>query len=208
MKKSKMKQRVSLHLSFFLVVAVACLLGVAQAAVPPAYDNLAPLTENVQMPTDVAVDQQGRVFIAETTRNRVTVLTQSGKFTGKMVSVPRPISVAIDAQGRLLVGSAADGSVSIYGSDLSRIGTLGVFGKPMDIAVDSAGTIYVVDKDNNAIVTYGTGGTGSIGTPGTSGNVQAAGELWHPVAIAIDENAGEIVVLHEIQNRVIDPHFV
>ncbi|GAB4343568.1 MAG: hypothetical protein Kow0089_19440 [Desulfobulbaceae bacterium] len=180
---------------------LALLQSSASAAVaPPQYELLAPLAANISAPTDVAVDNQGRVYVAETSSNRVVIFTQNGAPTGGKISVTKPISVAVDNGGRVLVGSKANGSVSVFSSALGFLFKLGAgngeFGDPRDIAVDTAGNIYVVDLPNNTIRVYDGSGnfTGTIGTPGNG-----PGQLWHPVALAIDENAGEIVVLDKQQ---------
>ena len=182
----KLKKRVTIYVSFFLIAGLVSLQGVAGAAVNmPAFDSLAPLAGTIIAPADVAIDQQGRSYVAETNKNRVTILSQSGNLVARL-RVAAPVSVAVDANG----------NVSVFNSGLEFLFKLGngdgEFGKPMDIAVDSAGIVYVVDNTNHAINTYNSSGAriGSIGSPGS-----LDGQLHHPVSIAIDENAGEIVVL-------------
>ena len=200
-----MKKRVSLCFSFFLFAGLVTLQGIAGAAViMPQFDSLPPLAGTVRAPADVAIDQQGRSYIAETNENRVTILTQSGNLVTRL-GIAAPISVAVDASGRILVGGRDNGSVSVYAPNLGFLFKLGKgngeFGKPMDIAVGSAGIVYVVDKTNHSINTYNSSGA-KIGTIGSPGN--GDGQLNHPISIAIDENAGELIVL-DLQ-QVYDPN--
>lgn len=211
--KSTLTKRVFWCFSLFLLAGFTILQGVAGAVVmPPQFDTLPSLADWVNDPTDVALDQHGNIYIAETNNNRVTVLDQSGKFSGKMIAgIQKPISVAVDGGGQILVGSGANGSVAVFNSNLRFLFKLGngdnEFGKPMDIAVDPAGRIYVVDMINNAINIYNANGmkTGSIGTPGNG-----SGQLHHPTSMAIDNTAGEIVVLDHQQildlttNKMVD----
>lgn len=196
-----LKMRFSLYFSLVLLAISASQPVDAAAAVMPQLDRLSPLSDNVSSPTDVALDQQGRIYIAETSKNRITILSQSGRFTGKrLTEVADPVSVAVDAAGRILVGNARNGSVAVFGPDLELLFNLGIgdgeFGNPTDIAIDDTGTIYVVDNSNNSISTYNATGeyTGSIGTPGNE-----KGQLHHPISITIDANAGEIIVLDHQQ---------
>ncbi len=207
-RKIKLTKRISRYFSLLLLAGfVVTLQGIAGAALPPVLEQLDNLTLT-NGPADVALDQQGSIYIAETNENRVSIFSQSGHFTGKTLNITRPLCVAVDAGGRILVGSDSPGSVSVYSPSLNFLFKLGTgdgeFGKPMDIAINAAGQVYVVDNANNSISIYNTTATtgtkiGSIGTPGVADQQQPAGALWHPTSLAIDQNAGEIVVLDHQQ---------
>ncbi|MCL7489184.1 MAG: 6-bladed beta-propeller, partial [Desulfobulbaceae bacterium] len=202
MKKTLIVRKgVALSLSILLLAGLAVLPGTAAAAVMPALERLSPLSEMISSPTDVALDRQGRAYVAETSANRIVIYNQSGEFSGRVLAgVVQPGSVAVDNGGRILVGSAANGSVAVFGSDLAYLFSLGAgageFGIPSDIAVDDNGSVYVADSLNQTVRIYNSNGdhTGSIGVPGNE-----PGQLHNPTSVAIDANSGEIIILDHQQ---------
>ena len=177
---------------FFLIMPIS-----SHAAEMSDYVRLAPVTDNILGPVAVAVDKAGRLYVAESSANRIGIFSQSGKYITKLIDLDTPISLEVDAAGRIYVGSKNKGSVEVYDADFSFLFKLGnrdgEFAQPNDICVDTAsGWIYVVDKGNDIVRIYDAAGrsVGSFGSPG-NGN----GQLHHPVSITIDKAAGEIIVL-------------
>ena len=148
----------------------------------------------------MAVDGQGRVYVAESMNNRVLIFAQGGSLLAQIPGLAKPISVAVDAAGRIFVGNAWQGNVTVFDSARKELFKLGAgdneFAEPCDIDIDGSGQVYVTDKDNNTIRVYNAAGqfVKSIGTPG-SGN----GQLWHPCSLAIDPVSSELVVLDRQQ---------
>ncbi|MDW7771632.1 MAG: hypothetical protein SCH71_01960 [Desulfobulbaceae bacterium] len=187
----------------FLIYAVfASLLtslvmcGVSSAALMPDYEHLAPVTNSVKGPMAMAVDREGRLYVTEAGSNRILVLSRSGRYLASLTGLDNPISVAVDAGGRILVGSKNKGSVEVYAADFTPLFKLGSgdgeFSRPNGICVDSSGRIYVVDMGKDIVRMYDSSGrfTGSLGSPGNNN-----GQFYRPVAMTIDEAAGEIIVL-------------
>ncbi|MCL7489166.1 MAG: NHL repeat-containing protein, partial [Desulfobulbaceae bacterium] len=190
-----------LCLSLLLLATLATLAGAAAAAVMPMLERLSSLTEMISAPADVALDRQGRIYIADTSSNRIVIYNQNGEFSGKaLAGVTMPGCVAVDNTGRILVGSAGDGSVKVFGPDLGYLFSLGKgageFGIPSDIAVDMSGAVYVVDNFNHVVRIFNANGepTGTIGAPGNE-----PGQLHNPTSVAIDGTAGEIIILDHQQ---------
>jgi DNA-binding beta-propeller fold protein YncE len=105
---------------------------------------------------DVALDKQGRVYVADRNNSRVQVFDADGKFLNKWTEVGQPWGLAYsekenamyiaDGQSNRIVKSNLDGQV---------LGVLGQFGKmpgdldfPHHIALDSDGSIYVAEIKN------------------------------------------------------------
>ncbi|MCL7489563.1 MAG: 6-bladed beta-propeller [Desulfobulbaceae bacterium] len=163
----------------------------------PRYHLLTPISQLLTSPTDVALDRNGRLYIADSYTNRVVVLSQSGSIIGTIDGLANPISVAVDDGGRIFVGNNDLGNVQVFDADFNFLRFLGdgdgEFSQPNDIAVDSAGKVYVVDRWNHYVKVYDVA-TGvklaDVGGLGTD-----AGQFTKPLSIAVDSGAQEIIVL-------------
>jgi hypothetical protein len=195
----------SLFLSCGTAFGMGLDLGGGDADPDSASDNvmstcvrLSPSLYSLSSPTAVAVDLDGRQYVADPYLNRVVVLSQSGRFLTNLEGLAKPISVAVDTTGRIYVGNAGRGNVEVYDADFTFLHKLGFvdgeFGQPNDIAVDSSGHVYVADKKTSVVRRYDADGNsaGLLGGPGTGD-----GEFHHPLSIAIDQAAQEMIVLDQ-----------
>ena len=138
-------------------------------------------------PSDVAVDQNGDVFVAEATAQRVqevragsrSVVTVAGTGTGGFngdgpVATAReldePTGVAVDASGDLFIADTANCRVRVVPAVTTTL---------LGQAV-RAGGLFTVS------------GTGVCGSTGQGGPLRTA-QLWSPVAVALDA-AGDLLV--------------
>ncbi len=201
MKKEKLGTSVFFSLLILLLAEIACTFGAtALAATMPVFEPLPSIDAQVDKPTAVTVDAQGRLYVAESENNWVLVFTQGGQYLATLTGLAKPISVAVDAAGRIYVGRASLGNVTVFAADFTKQLKLGngdgEFIEPADIDIDSSGQIYVVDKDNNTVRVYNAAGVllKSIGTRG-NGN----GQLYHPTSLAIDPVSFELVIIDHPQ---------
>jgi hypothetical protein len=195
MKKEKLGTSVFCSLLILLLAEIAFTFGgTALAATMPVFEPLPSIDAQVDKPTAVAVDAQGRLYVAESENNWVRVFTQSGQYLATLTGLAKPISVAVDAAGRIYVGSASLGNVTVFAADFTKLLKLGKgdgeFIEPADIDIDTSGQIYVVDKDNNTVRVYNASGAlfKSIGAMGN-------GQLYHPTSLAIDPVSSELVII-------------
>jgi PKD repeat protein len=175
----------------------------------PSYQRLQPITINIDAPTAVALDNSGKIYVAEAVNNRLLVYSQSGDYQKTLLKLKRPISVAVDGNGRILIGNHYDnvnhkGNVEVYDADLNLLFKLGTgdgeFSQPIDIAVGGTGKIYVLDRRGAAVKIYNPDGS-FYNSFGSSGNGE--GEFHNPTSIAIDEARGEFIVLdHKLTYRI------
>ncbi|HEV2121740.1 MAG TPA: peptidyl-alpha-hydroxyglycine alpha-amidating lyase family protein [Chloroflexota bacterium] len=124
----------------------------------------------LNLPHGIAVDQEGRVLVADRENDRIQFYSPDGEFLEQWTDVQRPTNIAIDRDGRIYVSELwwrigqrsqvhgdvtvdKPGRVSVFAPDgqvLARWGgpertAPGNFVAPHDIAVDSKGDLYVAE---------------------------------------------------------------
>lgn len=110
-------------------------------------------------PSDIALDANGTVYVAERLRDRIQKFSSNGKFLGKFGSQPsgyesqNSVKIAVDAGGNVYV---ADSRVRIFnrnGKLISQFGTANTGHKgpvgAAGIAVDAKGNVFVAYHDND-----------------------------------------------------------
>lgn len=196
-----MRERHSRVLSLSAVCFAVWLLGwpgLARASSGGfTVSRLPPLTGELTAPTAVAAGADGRVYVAESSRNRVLVFSAEGHLLRTLGGLRRPISLAVGPDdGKLFVGNDETGSVDVFGPELAPAGHLGQgrreFQHPTGIAVDSAGRAYVIDGKASQVRVYGSDRllVRTFGEPGT-----ADGRFTSPTCLALREEAGELYVV-------------
>jgi hypothetical protein len=133
-------------------------------------DNVAATVAQVNVPSGVAVDQAGHIFIADTFNHRVR---RVDAVTGEITTV------------------AGNGSAGPLGDGASA--TAAQLNFPLDVAVDGAGNVLIADSFNNRVrrvdaitgVITTVAGNGIAGYAG-DGAAATAAQLDFPVGIALD----------------------
>ncbi len=137
----------------------------------------APVGNEMDMPTDVAVDAAGHVYVADGVKGRVVVLNADGTFVGTVeaagsVRLVRPVGLTVDAQGRLWVADTGLHRVLAVASsgegwpgqttllmDVEppsvRRGENVEPAAPTDVAVGADGSqVFIVDGAHHRLVVY------------------------------------------------------
>ena len=139
----------------------------------------------LEMPTALAVDSQGNLFIADPGNNRVRMVDVA---TGSISTV------------------AGSGDVYGYGGD-GGPASRARLSLPNGLAVDAAGNLYIADSGNNRVREVSrTGRITTIvgsGSPGAGGDGGAAitAQLFAPEGLAID-SAGNLYIADTGNNRI------
>lgn len=127
---------------------------------------LSQLQGQFSFPNGLAVDDTGRIYVADSNNGRVEVYDRSGQLltmvrqgaVGQPLGLPR--GIVLDRDGRLNVVDTLDHTVQVFklGSTLKRQFALGAYGYgdgqfayPNGIAIDGQGHIYIADRENNRV---------------------------------------------------------
>jgi hypothetical protein len=168
---------------------------ITEPVVAPVYQRLGAIKGNLDAPSSIATDATDRIYVAETSFNRLSIYSPGGHFLKRLEGLDNPFSIAVDSTGRILVGNGKTGNVEIYDFDFNLLSKLGSgdgeFKTPCAIAVDISDNIYVADCGKHKIKIYNPDGSFnfSFGGPG-NGN----GQFNYPTSITIDETYGEIII--------------
>ncbi|GAB3625896.1 Serine/threonine-protein kinase PknD [Pandoraea terrae] len=148
-------------------------------------DGGAATSAQLVVPTGVAVDAAGNVYIADVGNLRIRKVDTSGTIT----------TIA----GTGTSGFSGDGGAAT-GAQLAA---------PQGVAVDAAGNVYIADRDNSRIRKVDTSGIittmAGNGTYGSSGDGGAAtsAQLASPQAVAADA-AGNVYIADDFRIRKVD----
>lgn len=125
----------------------------------------------LNIPLDVALDQAGQVYVADSGNFRIQKFTADGKFLSTFGSVgngigqfSRPRSIAIGPDDNIYVSDGAFNNVQIFNQQGQLLMPLGGFGIERDmpgkfgliagIALDETNRLYVVDQYFNKVEVY------------------------------------------------------
>ncbi|MFF3572423.1 serine/threonine-protein kinase PknD [Nocardia jiangxiensis] len=191
-----------------VVAAVAVVIGVQRESggggssprpVTSGYSAQTPLPfSGVSLPTDVAVDAAGNVYVTDMGNDRVVKLAAGASastllpFTG----LNNPQGVAVDAAGNIYVTDTSNNRVVKLGAGASTATPLPFTGlkDPQGVAVDTAGDVYVGDRGNDRVVRLAAGASASTTLPFTG--------LQDPQGVAVDA-AGNVYVTELSTERVV-----
>ncbi|MEU7632768.1 serine/threonine-protein kinase PknD [Nocardia sp. NPDC049220] len=195
-------------LAVAVVAAVAVVLGVQRESagggdspIPDAsgYSSQTPLPfTGVSLPTDVAVDPAGNVYVTDMGNDRVVRLAAGASaptslpFTG----LKNPQGVAVDTAGNVYVSDTSNDRVMKLAAGASVPTPLPFTGlkNPHGVAVDGAGDVYVADWGNDRVVRLAAGASAPTVLPFPG--------LQDPQGLAVDA-VGNVYVTELGTERVV-----
>jgi sugar lactone lactonase YvrE len=174
------------------MICILIMVTASGASAPPApvepgqrlearilHHLVAPETDAMHMPTDVAVDHKGAVYVADGANDRVVCFAE-GKGEPEMITragddrLTRPVGLTCDAEDNLWIADTGNRRIVVLGRDrkLRQLLDLPALDSdhpadPTDVAVTAEDGLYVIDNDNHRILKYGQDGQWtSLGGPG------------------------------------------
>ena len=148
-------------------------------------DEIPALSATLNSPSGVSVDQQGDIFIADTSNHRVREVTPDG------------IIHAFAGDGTICSSGACGDGGSATTAQLTT---------PSSVAIDPAGNVFIADRasqrirevSNSTISTVA--GTGTAGYTGDGGPATQA-KLNYPFGVAVDAN-DNLFIADSANNRI------
>jgi sugar lactone lactonase YvrE len=139
---------------------------------------------NLNGPTDVAVDANGNIVIADSYNHAIR---------------------RVDAASGVITTIAGDGLAGFNGDSLLAVDARFEF--PSSVAFDAAGNLYIADSNNQRVRVIDSdgfmstlAGTGTAGFSGDGGNAQYA-RLDYPIDLSVDD-FGNLYIADSGNNRI------
>ncbi len=163
-------------------------------------------------PTAIAVDGNGRVYVADEWLNRISIFDKDGNYLSKWGTpgsgdgeLNGPAALAITSDGNMLVSDAGNHRLqkfSLDGQYLAQCGSFGSgpgqFNRPWGLGLDADDNVYVADWRNDRIQKISPTGE-CLAICGSSGS--AVGQFNRPSGVCVDQD-GDMYVADRQNDRV------
>ena len=174
--------------------------------------HLFDISHDFANPSDVAVSENGNIYVLDGVNNKVKVFNTRGEYItsfGRTGSgegeFSQPLGIDLDSSGNIYIADSGNHRVQILNPEGKfeaqiKIAPRNVPADPTDVAVDDKrNRCYVVDNDNHYILVYGLDTLKLIDTYGTSGSEKRA--FRYPFFMTLDDK-GYLYIVEVINTRV------
>jgi streptogramin lyase len=164
----------------------------------------------LKAPWGVAVNSEGKLWVVDTTNNRVEQFSSSGSYLASFGEAGSgngqfnaPAGIALDAAGHIWIADKGNNRIQEFSSTgvfMTSVGSLGTesgkFKAPTALAFDSKGNMWVADTGNSRVEEFDKEAkyASEFGSPGSE-----PGKLKEPKGIAVD--SGEHVWVADTANN-------
>ena len=179
------------------VLATTAIYGLGQApaiAYSPSV-QIAVASTGISLPTGIATDQSGNVYIVDRNNGRLLKVTPSLVQSTVASGLTTPWGVAVDGEGNIFISSTFNDNVlALYASGSQATLPTSGLSQPEGLAVDGAGDLFIADNFNSRVV--------EITPAGVQTTVPATG-LGHPVGVGVDA-AGNVYIADSTHGHVVE----
>jgi sugar lactone lactonase YvrE len=138
----------------------------------------------------LSVDAKGRVYAADTGRNRLLVFSpggqlikQVGRGGSDLGAFTQPMMLAFGPDSSFFVADWENGRIERWSTDFEALDAWATGFRPFGVAVDQLGRVFVPDTDGRRVEAYTARGA-ALGEIGAAGSVPALGVAPKQVAVA------------------------
>jgi sugar lactone lactonase YvrE len=109
----------------------------------------------LNLPHNIAMDSEGRLYVADRTNKRIQVFDQEGKYLDQMAQFGAPAAIFITKDDTLYVAAGApENRVTIGTKDGKVLDRIEGLNAPHWVAVDSSGAVYVAEVAGQALLKF------------------------------------------------------
>ncbi|MDH5432884.1 MAG: NHL repeat-containing protein [Gammaproteobacteria bacterium] len=180
-------------------------------AVKHIYDLPGSKDISLNLPSDIAIAPDGRIYVVDGGQHRIVIFKSNGKVDeiigtkgSEKGQFLYPIGIAIDNEGQVYVADSGNNRIQIFDDDedfvrefIVKEGDRKI--KPVDIAISNdRKTLYVTGNNNHKVMLFDSRGK-SLGQWGKQGN--SSGEFRYPATIAVGKD-NKVYVVDVLNSRV------
>ncbi|MGA2215595.1 MAG: IPT/TIG domain-containing protein, partial [Bryobacteraceae bacterium] len=125
-------------------------------------DNGPATAAQLHSPSSVVMDSNGNWYIADTSNNRIRMVTPAGVISTVASNLNAPRGLAIDLSGSLYIADSGNNEVRKITPAGLILPVATQLNNPVSVATDALGSVYIADSGNNRIVTVTAAGAISI----------------------------------------------
>jgi len=167
------------------------------------------ITGGLEMPSDAAVDDNGKIYVLDGTNNIVRVYDRDRNklnILGGDGFLSQPVGLTVSAKGEVFVADSRNARIAVFQPDSTEPAYIdlpetfdGFLADPVDVALDpTESVLYVVDNDSHRIIALEKSGK-ILWTVGKMGRLE--GQFRFPYFIAVAQD-GDIHVVESVNTQV------
>jgi sugar lactone lactonase YvrE len=109
----------------------------------------------LNLPHNIAMDSEGRLYVADRTNKRIQVFDQDGKYLDQMTQFGAPAAIFITKDDMLyVVAGAPENWLTIGTKDGKVLDKVEGLNAPHWVAVDSSGAVYIAEVAGQALLKF------------------------------------------------------